>query len=329
LAAIEGSGADTDFLFYSIDYYRRELSRLAQGTTFEAIGSRELFELELPLPPLPTQRRIAAVLRTVDEVIEATEARIAKQQSIKQGLLHDLFTRGVTPDGQLRPPPSERPDLYRESELGLIPREWEVCGLSELCSQIVDGVHHTPSYVESGVPFVTVRNLTSGFGINFSDTNKITARDHQIFSRRVLPKVGDVLVSKDGTLGVSRIVPEGHPEFSIFVSVAVLRPVEAIVRPEIVHSFFDRGAFETQLGGLSAGTGLKHIHLEHFRKFELAVPPMSEQLRILELSSSVTKDLVISNSRLTKLQHLKLALMQDLLTGRVSADSIDLDVLPA
>ena len=77
-------------------------------------------------PPLPQQRRIAEILSTVDEAIEQTEALIAKYQQIKTGLMHDLFTRGVTPDGHLRPTYEQAPHLYKESPLGWIPKEWEV-----------------------------------------------------------------------------------------------------------------------------------------------------------------------------------------------------------
>jgi type I restriction enzyme S subunit len=71
------------------------------------------------------QRRIAEILGTVDEVIEQTEALIAKQQQVKAGLMHDLFTRGVTATGTLRPPPAEAPHLYQDSPLGPIPKEWD------------------------------------------------------------------------------------------------------------------------------------------------------------------------------------------------------------
>ncbi len=77
-------------------------------------------------PQPPQQRRIAEILSTLDETIEQTEALIAKYQQIKAGLMHDLFTRGVTPDGKLRPTRAEAPQLYKESPLGWIPKEWEL-----------------------------------------------------------------------------------------------------------------------------------------------------------------------------------------------------------
>ena len=81
----------------------------------------------LILRPRDRQRRIAEILETVDKAIEQTEALIAKYQQVKTGLMHDLFTRGVTPDGGLRPTHAQAPQIYKEDPtLGWIPKEWEI-----------------------------------------------------------------------------------------------------------------------------------------------------------------------------------------------------------
>ena len=80
---------------------------------------------EINVAPLPEQLKIAHILTTVDDLIDRTEALIAKLRAIKQGLMHDLLTRGVDEHGQLRPPREEAPELYRELAVGWVPREWE------------------------------------------------------------------------------------------------------------------------------------------------------------------------------------------------------------
>jgi type I restriction enzyme S subunit len=105
-------------------------SRLANGSTRYGLSSSAIASTNIAIAPRPQQRRIAEILSTLDETIEQTEALIAKYQQIKAGLMHDLFTRGVTPDGKLRPARSEAPQLYKESPLGWIPKEWEVAALS-------------------------------------------------------------------------------------------------------------------------------------------------------------------------------------------------------
>jgi len=105
---------------------RRYLAQCATGSTRYTLSLGRLGSALVALPPLVQQERIAEILSTVDEAIEGTEKLIAKHQQIKAGLMHDLFTRGLTPDGHLRPPHTERPDLYKDSPLGPIPKEWEV-----------------------------------------------------------------------------------------------------------------------------------------------------------------------------------------------------------
>jgi type I restriction enzyme S subunit len=116
--------ADDVFLAHAIEQNLGYLHRRSQGSTFLAIGSGDLASLPVPALPMGQQRRIAEILSTVDEAIEQTEAMIEKTKTIKAGLMHDLFTRGVTKDGQLRPPREEAPQLYKESLLGWIPNEW-------------------------------------------------------------------------------------------------------------------------------------------------------------------------------------------------------------
>src|SRR5262249_51345197 len=122
-------------------------------------------------------------------------------------------------------------------------------------------------------------------------------------------------------------VPIGVPEFSIFVSVAILRPRLELIVPQLVESFFETSLFQRQLGKQSAGTGLKHIHLEHFRGFRIAVPPLAEQARICGALEALRGRLAAEQDALDKLLRLKGAVAADLLTGRVRATNLLGEVL--
>lgn len=314
-------GAELRFLHHLLDHHTDRLSDQSHGTTMRHITRADLLPYEVDLPPLDEQRRIAEILDTLDEAVHKTEQLIAKLKQMKQGLLHDLLTRGIDENGELRDP-ERHPELFKETSVGRIPRSWEPSTLESLTSRIVDGVHHTPTYTNSGVPFLTVENLTRGRGISLTPCRFVSARAHDEYKRRADPTGGDVLVSKDGTLGVARVVPRDAPEMSIFVSVALLRPRLERVLPEFVCTFFDTHSFSQQLGTQSAGTGLKHIHLEHFRKFVLAVPDLTEQRRIFEVLNAADKDLGCEHAHLDKLQRLKAGLSEDLLTGRVRVSAL-------
>ena len=296
-----------------------QVLRFNAGGNREGLNYQQLRSFQIPWPPRAQRKVIAEILSTVDRAIEQTEAAIAKQQRIKTGLMQDLLTRGIDEHGNLR---SEQTHHFKDSPLGRIPVEWEVECLEKLTKRIVDGVHHTPTYVDSGIPFIVVTDLTAGPGIDFSRTRFVTEYDHRQFSKRADPHPGDVLVTKDGTLGVARVVEEGTTEFSIFVSVAMLRPHLDICLPELIWSFFDSGQFLLQLGALSAGTGLAHIHLEHFRKFLLRIPPIIEQERIFRIVNKHKERLKNLKENMNKQKAIKTALTQDLLTGKKRVTSL-------
>src|SRR5262249_9716708 len=151
-----------------------------------------------------------------------------------------------------------------ENLSGERPRSWRFEPLSTVCSKIVDGVHKRPDYTAKGVPFLTVENLNRGPGIDFTNTRFITTSDHAIFSKRAQPRKGDVLVSKDGTLGIARVV-EDDREFSIFVSVALLKPKRDRLDSWFLRYYFDSTLFKRHLSAKVSGSALKHIHLVDFR----------------------------------------------------------------
>lgn len=306
---------DRTFLYYKLmtDGVRRFMKDHASGSTVLHLQTRAVPSIDLDYPEEKAeQAKIVEVLSTLDRAIEQTEVLIAKQQRIKTGLMQDLLTKGIDAHGNIR---SEATHAFKDSPLGRIPVEWCASKLSSLTTKIVDGVHHTPVYVETGVPFITITDLTAGDGICFDNVRFVTESDHKAFSLRANPAADDVLVTKDGTLGVARIVPDGCPIFSIFVSVAQLRPKKEICTPELIWSFFESGEFKIQLGALSAGTGLAHIHLEHFREFLLRVPPIHEQGQIFEVILEHQNGIQTMSAGLEKLIAIKKGVMSDLLSG--------------
>ncbi len=314
-----------DFLFYSMldGIAQQQISRRITGSAQPGLNSDFIRAVTLAIPnDLKAQSLIARVLKLLDTQIEATEALIAKQERLRAGLMQDLFTRGVDENGELRPPREEAPHLYHETEIGWLPTDWRTGQLRDLTTKIVDGVHHTPTYVEQGIPFVTVKSLTAGRGIATDRGNYISLSDHRIFLRRADPRLGDVLVSKDGTLGIARLVEKDTVEFSIFVSVALLRPIPSSLSPSFLREFFNTHFYHKQMGYLSAGSGLKHIHLEHFRKFILPLPETQEQGQIIGQLGEIDCQILHTEKQLEKLRLQKSGLMQDLLTGTVSVEPL-------
>ena len=168
-----------DYSYYYFQYFnfQQTLERSKNASAQGGVYLGELAKAKIFHPVLPSeQRKIAKILTTCDTVIEQTQSAIAKYKAIKQGILHDLFTRGLDANGKLRPNYHDTPELYKESELGMIPKEWDVKRLEELTEKIGSGVTPTGGsevYQTSGVLFIRSQNVLIG-SLSIEDAAFIT-----------------------------------------------------------------------------------------------------------------------------------------------------------
>src|SRR5262249_32898608 len=123
--------AETDLRWLYWLLTKTDLKRLDAATGVPGLNRNDVYSLKAHLPRSPYQPQIAAVLDTVDEAIAKTEAVIAKLRQVRAGLLHDVLTRGLDANGQLRDPIAN-PEQFQDSPLGCVPKEWECQHLKDL-----------------------------------------------------------------------------------------------------------------------------------------------------------------------------------------------------
>ena len=282
---------------------RKKLESKIAGSAQPGLNSAFCHNFPVEIVPLPEQKKIASILTSVDKVIESTQKQIDKLQDLKKATMNELLTRGI---GHTE---------FKDSELGRIPKSWDVVNIGDLSTKVVDGPHSTPKYISSGIPFVTVRNITSG-EIEFSNLKYISEADYDEFMRRGKPELGDILYSKDGSIGHTAIV-ETENRFAYFVSVALIK-----IRFDLIDSKFLNCAFQSeyvwmQTELMNEGSGLKHMVLRSIKALKIALPRMSEQKKISQTIHKVDAVIKQHAQKLAKHQSLKKSLMQDLLTGKV------------
>ena len=281
-----------NFLFYALQ--AADKSKLVTGSAQPQVTINNAEMLEVPVAPLSEQHRIvaeiekqftrleagvtslkrvqAALKRYRASVLKAacegklvpTEAELARleSRSYEPGttlLARILEERRVNWNGRGKYKEPVSPSM---DQLSPLPEGWTWASVEQLSTKVVDGVHKKPSYVPSGIPFVTVRNLTAGPGISFEKLNYVTRADHAEFLKRANPRRGDILVSKDGTLGVVRVINTDE-EFSIFVSVALVKPVLRAMSSYLGAAL---ASPQVQVQMVPKGSGLQHIHLEDLRE---------------------------------------------------------------
>jgi type I restriction enzyme S subunit len=333
IALKETDTIEQKFLFYQLLFIRPQVYKFTSQTTQSNLNASSVRKLPIAYPrSKQTQRKIATILTTIDTAIEQTEALIEKYQHIKAGLMHDLFTRGVLPNGQLRPPCEQAPELYQETAIGWIPREWEIVRMVKLAEDRKGSTTIGPfgsdlvatDYQQEGVPIVFVRDVKeSGFEWN-SNTYVSPRKGRQLAAHKVVS--GDVLASKMGLPPcISCLYPDWMPDGVITADMIRLSPDKKTVNGHWLTVAINQDRVKRQIAAITAGVTRPKVTLGDFRNIRIAKPLLAEQNRISDKLKVVQAMLDAEWVRVTKLGAQKLGLMQDLLTGKVpvKVDSSD------
>jgi type I restriction enzyme S subunit len=211
LALLKPDHDQVDSLFLAKQLSRTEVGRYyanrARGSTRYGLTYGSIASTPIRLAPVAEQRRIAEILFVLDQAIEQTEALIGKLSQIKAGMMHDLFTRGIMPNGELRPSREEAPQLYKDSPLGWIPKDWEVRVLDEIALR---GSGHTPSrlkpeYWDGDVAWISLADSWRLDRVHISETEYMISQAGIRNSSAILHPKGIVVLSRDAGVGKSAI----------------------------------------------------------------------------------------------------------------------------
>ncbi len=314
--------ADAAFVSFVLrsDAIFSEAIRTEEGTKMPRCSWHSIKHLEVFYPQAAERRRIAEILSILDETIEQTEALIAKYQQIKVGLMQDLFTRGVTPDGRLRPTRAQAPHLYLESPLGWIPKDWPLVNLgtfAEIVSGVTLGVKSEPR-AGITVPYLRVANVQDGY-FDLGDIKTIKV-DHSQFEKLRL-KAGDVLMNEGGDfdkLGRGSVWYEEIDPCIHQNHVFRVRPRNGRLQSEFL-AYWSQSEFGKRYFVLSSkqSTNLASINSSQLNRFPVVLPSNQEQTAIEVRVAAVSHRIASLRDEANKLRLIKDGLMHDLLTGRV------------
>lgn len=178
---------------------------------------------------------------------------------------------------------------------------WETKKLSEVCEKITDGTHQTPKYFDNGHVFLSSKNVTSG-KIDWNNVRYIDDAQHDQMQKRISPRVGDILLAKNGTTGVAAIVDRDLC-FDIYVSLAFLRPL-AFIEPKFLLHFINSPIAKKQFNKRLKGIGVPNLHLKEIREVQFSFPSsIEEQKRIVTILDQAFAD--IDKARANSEQNLK------------------------
>ena len=195
----------------------------------------------------------------------------------------------------------------------MTPEAWHEQQLSELCERITDGSHFSPPSLDEGIPIATVANMGSRW-INLSSCALISEEDFVNLERNgCRPRAGDVLLSKDGSVG-KVLVMQDSPKLVLLSSIAIVTPTHSKLDSSFLGQSFKWPRILRQLHGMRTGSAIKRVVLRDLRRLRLAVPPLPEQRKIAAVLSSVDDAIEKTQAVIDQVQVVMRGLMQELLT---------------
>ena len=170
---------------------------------------------------------------------------------------------------------------YKDSGIegiGEIPDEWCIKKLKYVTRTIIDGTHFTPTYVDTGIPFLRVTDIQTR-NIDLDNVKYISEEEHKELIMRCNPRKNDLLLSKNGTIGITKVI-DWDFSFSIFVSLCLIKFLNHLINPYFFSYFFQSNVVDEQIYGSSKTTSVTNLHLDKIRELLTLIPPLSEQQSI-------------------------------------------------
>ena len=244
------------------------------GVGLVHITKGDLERIKIPVPTLEVQREIVKEIEGCEYIIESARQIIAAWK------------------------PNLALELEQEGKFAGVDA-WNRKPLVEVCDRITDGTHITPKYTDTGVPFLRVTDIT---GSN-SSKKFISEHEHKELIKRCRPEKGDVLYSKNGTIGIAKLV-DWDWEFSIFVSLAMLRPKQELLDGQYLEFFLNSNDALAQAFAHSKSGTVTNLHLVEIKQIEIPLPPLDKQ-RTMVARIKAERGLVESNRRLVEIYETK------------------------
>ncbi|BAZ15467.1 type I restriction-modification enzyme S subunit [Calothrix sp. NIES-4071] len=282
-----------------------DMIALAGKTTIPYLNREKCESIYFALPPLPEQKKIAAILNSVDEAIAKTQAVIEQTRKVKQGLLQQLLTRGI---GHTK---------FKDSAIGKIPECWDVKTLSSVVASdkpITYGIVQAGPHIPDGIPYIRVSDM-AGTSLSSEGMLRTSPEIAERYKRSAVA-YGDIVYALRGNIGCVLLVPQSLHGANLTQGTARISPGNNINPIYLLWSLRSPLAVKQALLE-SKGSTFKEISLEKLRQIKITIPPIEEQSAIAKMMEEVEYSYINNLKSLKSLQQLKRTLMQDLLTGCV------------
>ena len=338
---------NSTYAFYYLKSIRGLAESLGSGTTFKELSGATAKTLPFRLAPLAEQKAIADKLDELLAQVENTKTRLdaipAILKSFRQSVLVAAVRGELTENwrennsvssvecslsailssrSKLVTSRTKVPQAHLISEEYEIHKSWKWVSLDLLSSKIVDGVHHKPIYVESGIPFMSVKDIKNG-QVSFNHCKYISEETHKDIHARCNPEKGDLLITKSGTIGRTAIIKTSQV-FDLFVSVALIKPASRLVNMKYIDIALRQWVNSIDVSSRVVGTAIKNLHLRDMRVLAIPFAPIEEQTEVVrcveELFAFADKIESQINAAQERVNNLTQSILAKAFRGELTAD---------
>ena len=267
--------------------------RAVMGKT---LNKAKLKELQIPLPSFSEQQKIAETLDAADALRQKDQQLIDHYTALSQSLFLDMFGDPVTN-----------------------PMCWERKNLSEIVQSVIDCPHSTPRWSDKGKVAVRTSNLTKG-GWNWNDKRFVTEEEFHDRSKRAFVKEGDIILSREGTIGVLAIVLEGM-EICLGQRLVQLIPNFSIADNKYLLSLLLFELDPKRISRAMVGATSKHLNVKELRSMKLPLPPIELQNQFADRIALIEKQKQQAEASLAQSNNLFNSLLQKAFTGELTQQS--------
>lgn len=315
---------DARWLYWILNFHSNHLLASVQGSGQPNLNKSLIDALQVPQPCLTEQKLIAEILDTIDEAIAHTSSIIAKLKQIKAGLLHDLLTRGLDENGELRDAITH-PEQFKDSHLGQIPKDWSVLSVGQCIAKIEQGWSPDCESISASIGEWGVLKTTSVVWEGYQDfeNKRLPSHLQPIPSYEVKP--GDVLMTRAGPssrVGVVALVSQTQGKLMLSDKLYRLTPCNDI-KPDFLTYTLSGTRTQSYLSRLKTGLAESQTNISQaiVRTLLITIPSLEEQKRIIALLDAQDTRIQNEEAYRDKLQLHKKGLMNDLLTGRIRVNT--------
>ena len=277
------------YLWYVLSSKVNELNSKGTGSTFKAISKQTLSETEIPLPPMEEQKKIAAVLDKVSDLIAKRRRQLDKLDLLVKARFVEMFGD----------PENSTP-------------KWGKTRFSSICVDMHQGINTVADkveYVNNGVPIIQSKNITSGY-LDLKDVRYVKENDYKHYQNKYNPKPSDLLVCNIGTIGKSLIV-EDKVDFLIAWNLFLIKLNKELVNPYFIKVFIELLNQQHYFEKYMTGGTVKFVNKKVMGNINTPIPPMALQVQFAAFVEQVEQSKLVIQKSLEKLETLKKSLMQE------------------